>query len=73
MEEKQPTGVEDRSEVRRGSSGLNVALFLVAMACFVAAIVGLLTRPSSGWPRGAFVVGMVLNVVGLLLRRRATR
>ena len=72
MEEKRETGGEEQPEARR-NSGLNVALFLVAMACFAAAIVGLLTRPGAGWPRGAFAVGMVLNIVGLLLRRRATR
>ena len=63
---------ENRPEERR-NSGLNVALFLVAMACFAASIVGLLTRPGAGWPRGAFALGMVINVVGLLLRRRAGR
>jgi len=75
-EEKNQSGEhgpgEKRPEETR-NSGLNVALFLVAMACFAAAIVGLLTRPESGWPRGAFALGMVINVVGLLLRRRASR
>lgn len=63
---------EKRPEERR-NSGLNVALFLAAMMCFAASIVGLLTRPGAGWPRGAFALGMIINVVGLLLRRRASR
>lgn len=72
MEENRPA--DERNELAgTRHSGLNVALFLVAMACFVAAIVGLLTRPAAGWPRGAFALGMVLNVIGLLLRRRRSR
>ncbi len=65
--------VEEKPVEERRNSGLNVALFLVAMASFAAAIIGLLTRPEAGWPRGAFALGMVLNIIGLLFRRRASR
>lgn len=63
-----PAGADERPV-----NGLNVALFLVAMACFLAAVVGLLSAPQAGWPRVAFGIGLALNVVGVVVRWRARK